>query len=441
MKHITIVDGHPDPSESRLVHALANRYAEAARAAGNEVRRIDVARMDFPLLRDPDDFYEGQPPKAIRQAQRDIVWADHLAFFYPLWNGDMPALLKAFIEQTFRPGFAMEYGGARRFPKRLLTGRSARVVVTMGMPAFIYRSLFGAHALKNLKTTILRLCGIAPVYDTLIGDVDEAGEARRQRWLERMAAIAQCDGARIEHRPGTPARVLFAACAVACAAYAGYAAAAWSRYGRAKGPSGDDPLLDRVMPDYEVRAHYETEVGAPAEVTFDAIHHTDFERSPIIRALFRGREILLGATHAVRPMPHALLDQVAALGWSVVAQESGRELVLATVTQPWQANPTFHGLPVEAFTRFNEPGYAKIAFTLRVDPLDALSCKAQTETRVQTTDPISRARFRRYWALLSPGIALIRLVLLQQVKTEAEARWKRERVTSELVHHHTLHEH
>lgn len=200
MKRITIIDGHPDPSTERLNHALADRYMQGARAAGHEVRRIDVARTDFPLLRDPDDFYSGNPPEAIRNAQRDIAWADHLVFFYPLWDGDMPALLKGFLEQTFRPGFSMEYAGARRFPKKLLTGKSARVIVTMGMPAFIYRWLFSEHSLKSLKHSVLELCGITPVRETLIGSVENCGEAPRSKWLELMSQVAEEDGASARKR-------------------------------------------------------------------------------------------------------------------------------------------------------------------------------------------------------------------------------------------------
>ncbi len=221
MRHMTIIDGHPDPAQGRLTHALADRYVEAARAAGNEVRRIDIAHIDFPLLRDPDDFYTGRPPEPIREAQRDIAWADHLVFFYPLWDSDMPALLKAFIEQTFRPGFALDYGGARRFPKRLLTGKSARIVVTMGMPAFIYRSFFGAYGLRSFKLA-LRLCGINPVRDTLFGAVETVSPQCRKRWFARIAGAAERDG----EGAGVPAlvRALAASAAVGITAYVTYRA-------------------------------------------------------------------------------------------------------------------------------------------------------------------------------------------------------------------------
>lgn len=418
MTKIVVVEGHPDPSPDHLNRALADRYADAAIAAGHEVRRIRVGQLDFPLLRSSDDFALGQTPPQIHDAQRDIAWADHLAFFFPLWIGDMPSLMKAFLEQTFRPGFALDYGGKGRFPKRLLTGKSARIVVTMGMPGLAYRLIFGGHSIEAFAAS-LSLCGISPVRQTVVGGLGQTPNRRSRGWVRRMAALARGDGA-LERAPRAhPARALGAILLLGAGAYAAYVALTWVRFGERKRASS---LLDAVMPEYDVRLHHAVTIHAPAAVAFDAMCHTDFERSPIVQALLRARAVILRAKPTTEKMPHALLDQLQRIGWQIVAQESGRELVFGTVTQPWQANPVFRGLPPDEFARFDEPGYAKIAFTLRVDPRDPTTCIARTETRVQTTDQESRARFRRYWSFLSPGIELIRIVLLQQLKAEAEAQ-------------------
>ena len=420
MPKFVIVQGHPDPAAGHLNRALADCYVEAAIASGQEVRRIDVAGLDFPILRRAEDFVAGAPPESITAAQHDIAWADHVVFFYPLWIGDMPALLKAFVEQTFRPGFAMETS-ARGFPKGLLSGKSARIVVTMGMPAIVYRTYFGAHTLKSLALN-LRMCGVAPVSETVIGGVGSASERTRRKWLANMARLARRDALPQKPDVRTFARLLVPAGLAVAGAYAGYAALTWARFGNAKHTSS---LLGGAMPEYDVRLRHEVTVRAPAAVTFEAMRHMDFERSPIVAALFRTRELLLGVRHVERPRGHDLLEQLENIGWRIVAEESGKELVFGAVTQPWQANPIFRGLPANEFSRFDLPGYAKIAFTLRVDPLDTTTCVARTETRVETTDPTSRARFRQYWALLSPGVELIRIILLAQLKSEAEARWQR----------------
>lgn len=189
VQRITIIQGHPDPAGKRFCHALAEAYAAGARDGGLEVRCIDVAQLEFPLLRTQAEFETGKPPQCIIDAQEAIKWADHLVVIYPLWLGMMPALLKAFFEQVFRPGFAVKT--SERGWGSLLKGRSARIVVTMGMPAFFYRWYFGAHGLKSLERSILRFVGIKPIKETLIGMMGAAGEAKCRAWLEKLRALGR----------------------------------------------------------------------------------------------------------------------------------------------------------------------------------------------------------------------------------------------------------
>ena len=138
-KRIAIIQGHPDPRGGHLAHALADTYAQSAERAGNAVKVMQIATLQFSLLHSKEEWETGVPPEAIAEAQRTIGWADHLVFFYPLWLGSMPALLKGFLEQVCRPEFAIAKQEDGKLGKKLLTGKSARIVVTMGMPAIVYR--------------------------------------------------------------------------------------------------------------------------------------------------------------------------------------------------------------------------------------------------------------------------------------------------------------
>ena len=138
--------------------------------------------------------WEWKPASAsIERAQRAIAWAEHLVIVFPLWLGDMPAVLKGFFEQVLRPGFAIGKAGPGRMAKGLLTGRSARIVVTMGMPAFFYAIYYRAHSLKSLKRNILEFCGVSPVRTTVIGMVEGRKEARED-WLTRLAVFGAQGG-------------------------------------------------------------------------------------------------------------------------------------------------------------------------------------------------------------------------------------------------------
>ena len=189
-KRIAIIQGHPDPGADRFCHALADAYAAGARAGGHELKTISVGSLDFPLLRTKEDFETRPVPPSIQQSQDIILWAEHMVILYPLWHGTFPALLKAFFEQVFRYGFALG-GDEGKMPRGLLTGKSARLIVTMGMPAFIYRWYFGAHSLKSLERNILKLSGIGPIKETLIGMVDAPGKGKHEKWLEKMRALGE----------------------------------------------------------------------------------------------------------------------------------------------------------------------------------------------------------------------------------------------------------
>ncbi len=189
-KRILILDGHPDPSPMHFCHALAHAYAGGAHDAGHEVRRINVGELDFPILRTMDDWSRAPPPPAIAKAQEDMLWAEHIVIIFPLWLGNLPALLKGFFEQTFRPGFAfsrIEEGKA--VGQSLLPGRSVRLIVTMGMPACLFRWYFCAHSIRSLKRNILGYCGLNPIHDTLIGSMALVDGNTRQRELEKTRAL------------------------------------------------------------------------------------------------------------------------------------------------------------------------------------------------------------------------------------------------------------
>ena len=190
MARVLIVNGHPDAHPGTFVAALAGAYAKGALAAGHEVRRIDIGALDLPPVRSAGDF-EAAPAAggAAAAAQRDIAWCDHFVVVHPLWLGSQPAALKAFFEQTFRYGFALPKTGGQGFPKGLRKGRSARFVVTMGMPALVYRWWFGAFAVRALEGALLKLSGMGPVRRTLIGGMGALVPATAQRHLATLEAL------------------------------------------------------------------------------------------------------------------------------------------------------------------------------------------------------------------------------------------------------------
>lgn len=187
-RRIVIIQGHPDAAPHRLCRALADAYAEGATAAGHVVARVDLASLTFPILRTQAEFERHPMPETLKPAVDAIHAAEHIVLVFPLWLGTMPALVKAFLEQIMRPGVAFAHRD-RGLPKRMLKGRSARLVVTMGMPALAYRWIFRAHGLRALERNILRFVGLAPIRRTLFGMVEKVGAEKRRTWIRQMREL------------------------------------------------------------------------------------------------------------------------------------------------------------------------------------------------------------------------------------------------------------
>jgi len=212
---------------------------------------------------------------------------------------------------------------------------------------------------------------------------------------------------------------------LAGASYAAYAGVAWLRYGHGKPDASyedEDSLLDRFMPEYDVVERRHVRVAAPAAITLAAAHNLDLQQLAVVRAIFRAREVILGSRPETRILPRPLVAQMKALGWGILAEIPGHEIVVGGVTQPWVADVVFRALPPEEFATFHEAGYVKIAWTIRADPLGPAESVARHETRAVATDRAARARFRWYWSFFSPGMKVIRYLALGLLKTEAERR-------------------
>jgi len=191
MSRILIVQGHPDTTRPHLCHALADQYREGAESAGHDVHQITVTELDFPILKSQQEWQYGDLPTTLESAQREILWAQHLVLIFPLWLGGMPALVKGFLEQVARPGFAFEYQDNNPLGKKGLTGRSARILVTMGMPALVYRHFFRAHSVKALERNILGFVGFMPIRETLIGSVETMSDKTRLAWFRKLRRLGK----------------------------------------------------------------------------------------------------------------------------------------------------------------------------------------------------------------------------------------------------------
>jgi hypothetical protein len=179
-------------------------------------------------------------------------------------------------------------------------------------------------------------------------------------------------------------------------------------------------LIDRFLPDYDVIEHHALDVDAPVDEAYRAVKELDLARSPIVLALLFARGLPHLFTGAVKPKRRLGLDKIVESGFVVLAEEPDRELVLGIVGKFWQLSSGVHRIEPDEFIGFDAPGFAKAVWNFAVSARPGGGSRVETETRVVSTDDDARRQFSRYWWLIGRFSALIRRVVLGQIKREAE---------------------
>lgn len=176
--------------------ALGEAYRRGTESGGHEARLFALAGMTFdPILRGGYRWLQPLEPD-LAAAHEALLACDHMVFVFPLWCGDMPALMKGFMERVLQPDLlAIQAAGRKtnvdqaREEWKIFKGKSARVIMTMGMPGWFYRWYFGAHALKLFKRNILKFTGVHPVRSTIFGMIEAVGDDKRRQWLREVEAL------------------------------------------------------------------------------------------------------------------------------------------------------------------------------------------------------------------------------------------------------------
>ncbi|KYG96516.1 NAD(P)H-dependent oxidoreductase [Paenibacillus jamilae] len=188
-KKILVIQGNPVAGS--YGEALAQSYVKGAKAAGAEVRLLQLSELDF----NPNLLggYRNKLPLEpdLIQAQGSIKWAEHLVFVFPIWWGSLPALMKGFIDRTFMPGFAFKYQKGKPLPDKLLKGRTARLITTMDGPHWYYRFFQGQPGHRMMKDSTLHLCGVKPVHSTAIDLMNKLSDQQRNDWLSKVEQLGR----------------------------------------------------------------------------------------------------------------------------------------------------------------------------------------------------------------------------------------------------------
>lgn len=140
MKSLLII---AHPNKFSFSHVLSQDYKETKEKLWHEVRVIDLyeseRKQDYLQLNETNRYLD-DPLREKHQAQ--ITRADEIVFFFPLRWFSCPAILQNWFDVNYTTWFAFKYISGKTLPKKLLTGKSVRVVVTAGWPQWLYYTIW-----------------------------------------------------------------------------------------------------------------------------------------------------------------------------------------------------------------------------------------------------------------------------------------------------------
>ncbi len=189
-KKILILDGHP--AESSLSRTFAHTYGDAARGKGHTVRMVHLSELQFDHDFGQGSYHDFKPLEPeLEKVLQDIEWSDHLVLTTPMWWGGLPAKLKGLIDRMFIPGrtFDTRNTTLAGLPAPLLSGRTARVIVTSDTPGWFMRLFYRQALMRQIKGQILGFVGFKPTRFTYFSGASAPKPGNVDRWVLQVAKI------------------------------------------------------------------------------------------------------------------------------------------------------------------------------------------------------------------------------------------------------------
>ncbi|MFM6927571.1 MAG: NAD(P)H-dependent oxidoreductase [Bdellovibrio sp.] len=191
-KKILVINGHPN--DESLCASLAVSYTKGAQQEGHEVKLVHLAQLSFdPILHKGYLKIQDLEPDLV-ETQKDILWAEHLVFVFPIWWGTIPALLKGFLDRVFLPGFAFKYHKNDSFWDKLLAGRTGRLILTTDAPWWWNAVVYWNPAIRMMKNAVLEFCGVKPVGVTQFDQVKNRKPEEIQKYLGKVFELGRKGG-------------------------------------------------------------------------------------------------------------------------------------------------------------------------------------------------------------------------------------------------------
>lgn len=188
MKKILLINGHPLKNGTNAT--LLEHYLKGLHERSDvEIRTVWVTDLPMEKFLRVNYYEKKDTDPVIQEQQENILWADHIVMFHPVWWGSLPSLFKAYIENVFTSGFAFKYNNGR--PTGLLSGKTSHIITTCDTPPWIYRYFFLSPSVNELKNRTLEFCAIKVTKVFVFGSVISSSDETKNTWFKKVYTLGK----------------------------------------------------------------------------------------------------------------------------------------------------------------------------------------------------------------------------------------------------------
>ena len=185
MKKLIII---AQPSKKWFLWELALEYKKQSKLIWDKIEVLDLYnKKNFqPNLEFQNMKVLNKDPNR-EKFQKKIKRADELVFIFPIWWGNMPAILKNFIDTNFEAGFAYKFQKWSAIPKKLLKWKTASIYTSCDWFKYIYNNhLCPMYLKKYIEIYILWIFGIKLKQFKLYDRMRKRSKEEKDRILEKI---------------------------------------------------------------------------------------------------------------------------------------------------------------------------------------------------------------------------------------------------------------
>jgi hypothetical protein len=190
-------------------------------------------------------------------------------------------------------------------------------------------------------------------------------------------------------------------------------------------------MLAPFVPNPRLAELDSVDVAVSAADAYEAARHLDLSRAPMVHALFALRTLptrLFGRSDGTLRLT---IDDIVAgeRGFQLLADEPGRGFVVGAIGRFWKPDIEWADVAPAEFGAFAEPGWARVAWSVVVEPRGAHAARVTVALRLDATDDAAWHAAHRYYRLIGPFSRFIRRQMLQRLEralgSEREAELRR----------------